>query len=94
MFPRPLEFPQKSDKITPMAQKNPPEQHAFLATALERELLACISGDGTLTAEEIIGTLPNPAAARNALDGCLAKRFVAQDTAGRLVLTESGKRQL
>ena len=76
-----------------MAQKNPPEQHAFLATALERELLAIIGG-GTLTLEEIVGNLPNPAAARNALEGCLAKHFVAQDAAGRFVLTESGKRQL
>ena len=90
----PLEFPQKSDRITPMAQKNPPEQHAFLATALERELLALIDGNGTLTAEEIVGNLPNPAAAQNALNGCLAKHFVAQDAAGRFVLTESGKRQL
>ena len=77
-----------------MAQKNPPEQHAFLATALERELLARIGGDGTLTAEEIIGMLPNPTAARNALEGCLAKHFVTQDETARFVLTESGKRQL
>lgn len=77
-----------------MARKNPPEQHAFLATALERELLARIGGDGTLTAEEIIGTLPNPAAARNALNGCLAKHFVTQDGAGHLAITEDGKRQL
>ena len=89
-----MEFPQKSERITPMAQKNPPEQHAFLATALERELLARIGGDGTLTAEEIIGSLPNPAAARNALEGCLAKHFIMQDKTARLVLTESGKRQL
>ncbi|MDE5614902.1 MAG: hypothetical protein K2I74_09710 [Treponemataceae bacterium] len=77
-----------------MAQKNPPEQHAFLATALERELLALIGRNRTLTAEEIAGSLPNPAAARNALEGCLAKHFVAQDATGQLVLTESGKRQL
>lgn len=89
----PLEFPQKSDRITPMAQKNPPEQHAFLATALERELLALITG-GTLTSEEIAGRLPDLAAARNALEGCLAKHFIMQDAAGRFVLTESGKRQL
>ena len=76
-----------------MAQKNPPEQHAFLATALERELLAIIGG-GTLTLEEIVGNLPNPAAARNALEGCLAKHFVAQDAAGHLVLTESGRKQI
>ena len=93
-IPRPLEFPQKSDKITPMAQKNPPEQHAFLATALERELLALIGRSGLLTAEEIVGNLPNPAPARNALEGCLAKHFVAQDAAGHLVLTESGRKQI
>lgn len=92
-IPRLLEFPQKSDRITPMAQKNPLEQHVFLATALERELLALITG-GTLTAEEIASNLPNPTAARNALEGCLAKHFVAQDATGHLVLTESGKRQL
>ncbi|MBD5435318.1 MAG: hypothetical protein HDR36_02215 [Treponema sp.] len=90
----PLEFPQKSDKINLMAQKNPPGQNDFLATALERELLARISEDGTLTAEEIVGNLPHPAAARNALDGCLAKHFVAQDAAGHLVLTESGRKQV
>lgn len=79
-----------------MAQKNPPKQNAFLATALERELLALIGGNGTLTAEEIVGRFSGErnAAARNALDGCLAKRFVAQDEAGHLVLTESGKKQL
>lgn len=77
-----------------MAQKNPPEQHAFLATALERELLALIDGNGTLMAEEIADRLPDPAAARNALEGCLAKHFIMQDETARFVLTESGKRQL
>ncbi len=90
----PLEFPQKSDKISTMARKNPPEQNDFLATALERELLAFVGRDKTLTAEEIISSFPNTAAARNALDGCLAKHFVTQDGAGHIVLTETGKRQV
>ncbi|MDE7140606.1 MAG: hypothetical protein K2M90_02725 [Treponemataceae bacterium] len=79
-----------------MAQKNPPEQHAFLATALERKLLARIGGNGTLTAEEITGRFSGEqnAVARNALDGCLAKHFVAQDRAGHFVLTESGRKQV
>ena len=77
-----------------MAQKNPPEQHAFLATALERELLALIGRSGLLTAEEIIGTLPNTAAARNALEGCLTKHFIMQDETAHFVLTESGRKQL
>ena len=79
-----------------MAQKNPLGQYAFLATALERELLALIGGNGTLTAEEITGRFSGErnAAARNALDGCLAKHFIIQDAMGQLVLTESGKRQL
>lgn len=78
-----------------MAQKNPPEQNGFLATALEQELLALIGGNGTLTAEEIVGGFSGERneAARNALEGCLAKRFVAQDGAGHLVLTESGRKQ-
>lgn len=77
-----------------MARKNPPEQNDFLATALERELLALINGGKTFTEEEITGNFPNTAAALNALDGCLAKHFVTQDGAGHIVLTETGKRQV
>ncbi len=77
-----------------MARKNPPEQNDFLATALERELLALINGGKTITAEEITSSFPNTAAARNALEGCLAKHFVTQDGAGHIVLTETGKRQV
>lgn len=79
-----------------MAQKNPPEQNNFLATALERELLSLVSRSRTLTAEEIIGSFfgERNAAARNALEGCLAKHFVMQDETGNLVITESGRRQV
>lgn len=85
---------QKSDKISPMARKNPPGQNDFLATALERELLSLVGTNGTVTAEEIASRLPNTTAAQNALEGCIAKHFVTQDGAGHLVLTEVGKRQI
>ncbi|MBD5410629.1 MAG: hypothetical protein HDR53_06075 [Treponema sp.] len=78
------------------AQKNPPDQNNFLATALERELLSLIGEDKTLTAEEIASrfSIEQNTAAWNALEGCLAKHFVKQNETGHIILTESGRRQV
>lgn len=79
-----------------MEQTIPQPQNTFLATALERKLLFLVSKSGTLTAQEIVSGFPaeQSAAVLNALDGCRAKRFVAQDAAGRLILTADGQKQL
>ena len=78
------------------AQKNPPDQNNFLATALERELLSLIGENETLTAEEIASrfSIEQNTAVWNALEGCLAKHFVKQNETGHIILTESGRRQV
>lgn len=67
----------------------------FIPTARETQIMEFLKRrNAPLSKAEIIAAFPDERATLAAFEGCLAKRFVAQDEAGHLVLTESGRKQV
>lgn len=67
----------------------------FTPTARETQIMEFLKQrNAPRSKAEIIDAFPDERATFAAIEGCLAKHFVAQNATGQLVLTESGKRQL
>ncbi|MCM1321966.1 MAG: hypothetical protein NC041_08445 [Bacteroides sp.] len=69
-------------------------QKLFFATALEKELLFRVQNADGISEDALLSAFPNRIAAHKALEGCLAKRFLAHDEQGRFFLTKDGEKQL
>ncbi|MDE7291155.1 MAG: hypothetical protein K2N58_03820 [Treponemataceae bacterium] len=67
----------------------------FTPTARETQIMEFLKqGNAPRSKAEIIEAFPDERSTLAAIEGCLAKHFVAQDATGQLVLTESGRKQI